>query len=119
MSEEGIIEYKESLKGCKCNSWCRADLPSGFNSVHHAGCDKFNPLKEMHIFSTANINQTYEIQSLKSQNEKLRECVEFYKDEKYLKEATSNNAADGFGTYRFDIDSGKKACECLKGVDGE
>ena len=43
--------YKENAKGCSCIGWARADYFSGFLSIHHAGCKRFDAITELHIKS--------------------------------------------------------------------
>lgn len=68
-------KYKESAKNCKCKDWCRADYASGFYSIHHGGCGKFDPIKEIHILSRDWIKSTQKVIDSQKENKNLKELL--------------------------------------------
>jgi hypothetical protein len=48
---ERITNYAKTRDDCQCRSWCRSDFSSGFTSLHHATCSKFDAHIELHIMN--------------------------------------------------------------------
>jgi len=68
-----VKKYQEKAIGCPCHGWARCDAPSGFLSLHHAGCVNFDSLAELHIFNRKVMKDWARIKQLEKALRDLRD----------------------------------------------